>query len=295
MNRLYATFIGAINAVAREKDAHWPIIITTIDALTHPELVDYYNIDMSNLTRLLKSNRAMLQLEDEFFDWKLGPDRYTRLGRRYAQTFPTVTFMIDVNVVSEGVDPGTRFPTLEPTGAELVQIYQAASGASAGVAFYSEHSVRAWDWPLMPYAMAARARATWGPSQADIVSPYAVALAHSIDGISVDGRPWGCGNETSVLLPAGKHTVRFGSAVTDPMQSRLTALSGELTGCQRRGDTLRISYRSTARCLLRFDKQPGPIAVDRRRTPLTAVGAAGRYMVFAPAGAHTLEVNSPTR
>jgi hypothetical protein len=289
MDRLYDAFIANINAAARAKKIHWPVVITTIDVLTHPELDENYGIDMAHVARVLKSNNATLQLEDEFFDWKLGPDRYTRLGQRYREAFAGVRFMLDVNVVSEGVDPGTRFPTLEPTGAELVQIFHAAERASAGVAFYSEYSVRPGDWPLMPYAMAADLKAVWGESNVAVSAPFTVSLLRPVDQARVDGAAWGCGDDHTVLLPAGRHWVQFDAAPVTPVSPRMTAISGELTGCRQTGRSLRVAYTSAARCLILVADKPAKIKLDGRRAALRTEPANSQYVVYAPAGKHAVE------
>jgi len=158
LNGLQDRFMGEIKKIGMGKRVKWPLIITTMDVLTHPELTDFYAIDMRHLTGLLRKSGARLQLEDEYYDWKLGPDRYTRLGDRYKKEFPDLKFMIDINVVSEGIAPGERFPTTQPTGTELAEIYHSADAASSGVAFYSEYSVYDQDWDLMPYIMGADAK-----------------------------------------------------------------------------------------------------------------------------------------
>ncbi len=292
MNRLYASFISEINSVARKKKIDWPLVITTIDVLTHPELADYYNIDMKSMASLLKSNEAMLQLEDEFFDWKLGPDRYTSLGQRYKEKFPEIKFMIDVNVVYEGVDPGTRFPTLEPTGTELVQIYRAAARASSGVAFYSEHSVQPWDWPLMPYAMAADLRAVWGNAGVKVSAPFQATFSHSVANADVDGEPWGCGDEKTILLPMGEHTIQFGSASTARSNLYVSQMSGELTRCKKSEMSLEISYVSTGRCLILLSGKPTEIALDGKKAKLAIERDGERDFVFAPSGKHSIKFSN---
>jgi hypothetical protein len=288
-NRLYDLFFSKIASIAAAKKVRWPIVMTTIDVLTHPELADYYGIDMSHMTRLLEKYQATLQLEDEFFDWKLGPDRYTRLGRRYREAYPTTKFMIDVNVVSEGVEPGTRFPTLQPTGAELLEIYHAADRNSDGVAFYSENTVRPWDWPLMPSAMASDVAVEASSASWRVSATRSFALEGAAAQVRVDGEPWACGDGQTILVPAGTHTVSFAPDTGDRVGPVLARISGELTRCAREGRSLRIGYSSASRCLLSLTRAPTKFQVDGKRARLRVIPAGDLFNVFAPAGDHQVE------
>jgi hypothetical protein len=72
---------------------------------------------------------------------------------------------------------------------------------------------------------------------------------------------------------------------------RLLSLTGELTGARWMGDTLRVSYNSTGRCALLFDRTPGAVTLDGRRSTLPLYRSEGACGIVGPPGRHDLRLS----
>ena len=65
----------------------------------------------------------------------------------------------------------------------------------------------------------------------------------------LDGEFWPCDNKGDILIPPGEHTLTFNRAAgglldTQPLETRLISISGELLGCQARGEGLESFARA---------------------------------------------------
>jgi hypothetical protein len=99
--------------------------------------------------RLVKKYGATFQIEDPFMDWSKPPERYVELGETYKKILGTDDFVIDINIVPIHTSDQISFPTEQATGAELLQLYEAAVSQVRRVAFYAESQFSDADWLLL--------------------------------------------------------------------------------------------------------------------------------------------------
>jgi uncharacterized protein YdaL len=299
--KLLETFLQELDRLNRVHQYHWDIVVTVLDALQHPELRDYLAIDMDRTLAVLNRYDATLQVEDAAADWSKPPDRYRRLGKRYATLALKRPFMIDINVLSVHPFNQMGFATSQPTGSELFQLWRYASEQASRVCLYAESTIFEQDWDIMPYAMGAHASVHKEGDNWIVTTPNTVRLEVGRDTrkYRLDGRPWYCAEKGEVLVPPGEHTVTFSRVGrswfdTSQLDTYLLSISGELVGSERSKRGLQVEYDSPHRCALRFNKMPYKIFLDEKSAKITTIRGDDGYTVLAPPGQHRLRVVSET-
>ncbi|MFA5976605.1 MAG: polysaccharide deacetylase family protein [Elusimicrobiota bacterium] len=301
--RLLKTFLDFFQKLGKEQNRQWEIIVTMLDAATHPELSDYLAIDLPRTIELVNHTGATLQVEDPASDWSSAPDRYTRIGERYKKIPLRKPFMIDINVLDvhdpdlKGYPSQKAFPTLKPTGVELIQLWHAASDQASRVCFYAESTINEPDWEIMPFAMAGHASARWENDHWVVQTPNTIRLDVGRDSrkFRLDGKPWHCAEKGSVWIPAGEHTLSFSRKQhswfdASQLETHLISISGELVTSERLARGLAVTYDSPSRCALMFNKMPYKTTLDGQPAKLSSIRGDDGYTVLAPPGRHRLEV-----
>ena len=295
--KLLNTLLNTLREMAKKKNRSWDIALTVIDTLQHPELRDYLGIDMASTLKLAERYGALPQIEDPSSEWDQPPDRYIQLGERYKKLLAGRPYAIDINVLPVHAPNQEGFATAQPTGSELLELWRAASSQAPRVCFYAESTIREQDWELLPYAMAAEARLTKDGNAWVVQSPHTVMLelGRGPKKYKLDGEPWPGPEKGDVLIPPGEHTLTFSHNQrswldTEPLQTHLLSISGELLGCRFHGHDLEIEYSSPDRCLLTLNKEPYKIYLDEIPTRLALLKADDGFVIAAPQGQHRLRV-----
>lgn len=299
--KLLDAMLGTLKEAAKKGNRPWDITVTIIDTLQHPELRDYLSIDMEATLKLTNRYGVIPQIEDPASEWDEPPDRYAKLGERYKTALSGRPYVIDINVLPVHSPDQNGFATAQPTGSEFLELWRSASSQAPRVCFYSEATIHEQDWELLPYAMAAEARVTKDGNTWLVRAPRTVTLELGREArrCKLDGEPWPCADKGDVLIPPGEHTLTFSRGQrswldTEPLQTRLISISGELLGCQRKGRGLEIEYLSQARCLLGLNKEPYKIFLDDIPTRLPVLKGDDGFVILAPprpapdAGSHAI-------
>jgi len=292
---LLHAILAAADEASRRRGRPWETMVTLIDVFTHPDLSDDLGIDGPGTIEAVNRAGAALQVEDPARDWALPPERYVALGERYRSLRLARPFLIDINVVPVHPPGQAGFATAQPTGSELLRLWQVAAGQSSRVCLYSESSVAEQDWDVLPYAMAEKADVRKDGSAWVIRTPYTVILELE-DRTSkrwLDGKPWPCSDKGEVVIPPGEHRLTLASSKhswfdTSELETRLTSISGELLGAQPSGRGLEVEYSSPGRCAMMFSGPFSKILIDGKPSGLAMQRGDNSYTVVAPPGQHRL-------
>jgi hypothetical protein len=290
------TLFRELRSIEREQEKSWELILTIVDNSLHPEFDVLLGFSLKETVSLIKEFNVTLHIEDPYTEWTRPPDRYTTMGEYYRRLLGDRSFMIDINIVPMKPDRGRNFSTWQAVGAEFLHLWRYAAEQTERVCLYSESSVYPEDWKLLPFAMAARARAKEESSGWGIDAPYTVVLS-GLDtrlGVLVDDRPWPACSDSEVIVPAGEHRVRGADATNDRLDERirLRSIGGELLSAEWQGRELVLEYRSQSRCAVEFSTAPARVLVDGAPSALSTYRAPGACVVLAPPGKHRLVVST---
>ncbi len=289
--QLHARLLEAL-AETRRRKPYLDLVVTLVDALYDTTMRDRIAVDTARITALAREVPFELQIEDPYTLWSLGPERYAAIAADYAGIVtPSRRLAVDVNVVAR---EGDVRPTAQQTGLELVRLVSAARRSFAKVCLYSEATVYATDWALLPAALAATAKieiAGNGGAVAD--SDGTVELHTGAAGVSarLDGRPWTAVDGGRVLLPRGRHRVAWDAGPRRPGDLRLIGLNGVLIDCAVGDGALAVRYQSPARASLRVSFRPGQVTIDGVAGTAEAVRTEDGFTVAVPAGEHVARLS----
>ncbi len=271
----------------------WELMVTIVDNSLHPEFGNLLGFDMPQTVDLVKEFDLTLQVEDPYMEWMQTPERYRSVAENYRRILGDRPFLIDVNVVEMKPDRWKDFSAWKPVGTEVLQFWQHAAASGDRLCFYCEWSVDAADWALMPFAMAADAQARQDSAGWHVTSPRTVALqtGQSGMGFSLDGTAWHAYDDSTVIIPAGSHTVRQTANGPKQQTLRLVAISGELLDTRNTAKGLSIEYVSRPRCALSFNRKIGHVRLDGAPLNLRPIQRGTTSTIIAPPGRHTITVS----
>jgi hypothetical protein len=249
--RLQEEWLGRLTKLRKTKP--WlDLALTHIDDRFDTTMRDKLGADAARLLPAAASAGATFVVEDPATVWDLGPERYTELARRYAALgAPKEQLAVDINVVERYQDV---YPTKQQTGSELFQLIHSAAAAFQRVMLYFENSILAPDWPLVG-AAAAAARVTGTAEGLTVESGHAISVRFP-GCATLDGNEWPAGDEESVLVPAGRHTLR---RCEGPAGRVLRDFNGTLLEASATAGRLRITYRSRSRAIALLDGREAPV------------------------------------
>jgi len=278
--------------IDREKGRSGELMLTIVDNALHPEFDDLLGFNMNETVAIAKQFGLTLNIEDPYTEWSRPPQRYTAMGRYYRRLLGEKPFIIDINVVPLEEDRKGRFSTEQPAGTEFLQLWRYASGETDRVCFYSESSVYAKDWQLLPSAMAGRGsvREEQGAMRVDAPTTVTLRCEPGEWNVQMDGQPWPARGDSEIIVPAGNHIVRI-AREKGAEGIRLLSITGELHAARWSGDSLAVDYQSVGRCALGFDTVPGKITIDENPSLLRLYHAGNGCVVIAPGGRHRCAVS----
>jgi hypothetical protein len=293
-NSLLSQVLHAVDSLNTARKRNWEMILTIADNSLHPEFDQLLGFDMHSTLELLQKYNVTLQVEDPFTEWTNPPERYTDLGKTYRRYLGDRPFIIDINVVPVHPPDQKGYSVAQPTGSEILQLWDKAAAQSSRVCFYSESTVFSNDWEILPFTMAARTEIRTDGQDLLINTPYTVVLTSvkMSDEFFLDGTSWMCYSEEGILIPQGKHRLSF-SERHDTMtiqvpRIRLVSISDELLRCRRNGDSLEVTYSSPARCALTLSRRARVMILDGVTVDFPIIQNEKNIVVMVPPGVHSL-------
>ena len=282
-----------LDRIRRQQNRGWELILTIVDNSLHPEFNDLLGFDMNRTLDLLKEFDVTLQVEDPYLEWTKPPERYAATGEYYRRLLGDRPFVIDVNVVPMKQDRKKNFSTWQPVGTEVMQFWQYATARTDRVCFYCESSVAEKDWELLPFAIAANARASADSTGWWVETPTTVTFQdiRGNEGLLLDDNPWYGFEGNDVIIPPGRHRLRRTGLKEESRGMRLQSITGELLNTRSGGNMCTVEYESRPRCILSFSRHPVHISIDGIDTPLPVLSRDEASTIVAPPGRHTVVVS----
>jgi hypothetical protein len=298
-NQLLRQIVTSLDSIRISDKRDWEFIFTVLDNSLHPEFDQLLGFDLPNTLKLAKEFHAVLQVEDPSSEWTRPPSRYDQIAKYYKGIVGDIPFAIDINFVPIHPIGQPGFPSEQPTGTELFQQYHAADNACGRVCFYAESSVFTYDWDVLQYAMGSIAYFNKDKDQYNIKTPHTVIMQNRFKAnkILLDGNAWPGYDLNGIIIPKGNHVLSFGKSSEnsfnqDSATLRLTGITDELISCKQMENGIEIVYQSPARCLITLNCLPGDIKLDGIHSPLKVLKEKNSFIIFAPSGYHTLQINS---
>jgi hypothetical protein len=260
------------------------LVLTHVDDQFDKGMKDAIGADAARVLPLLDTHSFTFLIEDPATVWNLGAQRYQTIAERYVPLTPhRDRLAIDLNIVDRYQNV---YPTKQQTGTELFQLVHSAAANFERVALYFENSLLTPDLGLLPSASTVVKRIDRVGTKVTVESRSAVGLPWKGAAL-VDGRLWPAGDDETVWLPAGTHSVE---PAKPSGSAKLVRLNGELeTARSINAGEMEFSYRSTARAIAVLDRAPRRIRIDGSEHKLEMVGPT---TVLLPRGEHVVTITT---
>lgn len=286
-SRMQADWLDVIDGVRTSKP-YLDIVLTHIDDRFEPGIRDALGADVARSLPLIQARHSTLLVEDPATLWDLGPERYAKLGEKYSELSKDhAQFAIDINVVERYQEDA--YPTKKQTGIELFQQVHQAAESFSHVALYFENSLEKQDLPLLAAAGSTTKVTNVAVDEMKIESqePTRISWQGPVD---VDGSLWPVQNNTSVLAPAGVHTL---SPAAQKSRIAITDFNGFIKAGDASRDMAEVSYSSRSRAIAMLGT---PVAmIDLDGAPFwRATGASKQGAIMLPPGEHVVTFHALT-
>ena len=287
----HGIFLDEIERVKRAKGTDMEIIVTAMDSLLHPEIVEECGIDTRDIIGLMNRYSFTLQVEDPSRSWTDSPARY----REYLLVYKTLIadenrLMFDVNCLADRDIRGTNLPSATATGTELATTVFYASIPSGRVGIYAESTIHPFDFDLLAYVLGSDVTITASGRGYEITAkrPFSLNLTRT-DIIPFIGRKaWPFVGAKGISAPSGTYRLDFEKAgVLDfPSLAYQMAFDGDFTSLEGTANAYKLKYRSPLAVSLTFNLIPDEMRLDG----FTITPAPERSGVMLPRGEHVLEI-----
>jgi hypothetical protein len=278
-SRMQADWLDVIERTRRSKP-YLDVVLTHIDDRFDPEIRDALGVDIARSLPSIQARKSTLLVEDPATLWNLGPERYSKLAKKYRELSPNNRQIgADINVVERYQDV---YPTKKQTGVELLELVHDAAASFGRVALYFESSIEPQDLALLSVA-ATTATAIADGADFDIDAPEPVRVAWQ-GPVELDGKPWPVQDGKSVLTPSGKH--RLSPGAERPAVS-ITDFNGDIRSALASNDCVDLAYTSRSRAVAVLGWPVRSIEVDG--APFVTAASSGNITsVLLPAGQHVV-------
>lgn len=269
-------------------------IMTVIDTIFDSSMKDRIGVDTDRFIELQKSYPFALEIEDPYTLWNLGPGRYKLIGEKYRFLSSSKhPLYIDINIVER---EGEVYPTAKQRGLELYQLLNSAGLYTDKVILYGSATLEPSDMALARYAQAQGIEIEeCGKNRLRFSSerPFIWETEARNKQWYIDGKKWPCFSQSGVILPAGKHTVRFSKEPEKNLNSslRIEDISGRIiaAGFDRKG--LRAKYESYERCFITLSRDIKKLKVDGEDFRARRIKNGKNTVLILPEGRHEISVD----
>ena len=288
---LHAFFLNGIETIKKKKGVDWEVIVTAMDSLLHPEIIEECGINTSDIISLMDSFPFTLQVEDPARSWMKAPTRY----RDYYETYRNYVkdsrrLMFDINVIARRDVRATNLPSLTPCGVELATTLYYAFTPSGRAGIYSEYTANPFDLDILPFVARVGIEVKEEKDRLTITAsrPFTLLTVNSSDLPTLDGQPWPFYSSTEVSIPAGRHALSFKKArlLDFRLLSHRMSFDAEVGSFVREGNIYKLHYQSPIPTSLTFSRPLEAVRVDAKKIPLSA----DKSGVILPRGEHDLEI-----
>ena len=266
-------------------------IVTVMDSLNHPELIEECGIDVRDVIPLMDQSPFTLQVEDPARSWGDPPDRYRRFMEAYRPLVRDLSrMMFDINVVSRPLPEESPFPSKTAVGTELAATFFYASLPSGRVGLYAESTVNPYDMDLLTFVLGGDVQLQPIRDGFSIKSrrPFTLNMVDSRFSPVLNGEDWPFYGPRGISIPSGERTLEFkriGTFDLHPLANQIT-FDGDMYDLNLLGNLYSLRYDSPTPVALAFTRSLERVKIDGHTVEIPA----DRRETILPRGAHELEI-----
>ncbi|MBN1271156.1 MAG: polysaccharide deacetylase family protein [Candidatus Aminicenantes bacterium] len=288
---LHKFFLEEMEAVKREKRKNMEVIVTAMDTLNHPELVEYCGLNILDIISLMDLYPFTLQVEDPSRSWVEFPSRYRDFYEVYAKHIKDMNrLMFDINVIERPRSGSKSLPSVLATGTEIVATLYFARLASGRAALYSEYTIQPFDMDILAYVCGPGMKIEHDPTGLLVEAPFSCFFLGMKPEYfpCLDGIVWPFFEKSGICLPAGKHKISFKEKKDPEVRNihPLVSLNADISGVKVGRNSYRIKYRSSVPVHMDCSSPPGKVTINTKSFP----SYSGQQRFILPRGSHQLDI-----
>lgn len=289
---LHIFFLDQIKAVQEQKEKEMEVIVTVLDSLNHPEIVEECGVDIIDIIQLMDKYQFTLQVEDPSRSWIDKPSRYQSFAKKFNPYIKNPRkLMFDINVVKRPRYKASNLPSSLAVGTELATTYYYATLVSNRVGIYSEATVNAIDMQLLSYVVGPNTKISNRKSDFIIHTQKPVELIlnkqHRYRPY-INGEAWPFFSKNIISIPTGSNILSLQKLNLPEKASSITQIlfSGDLSDLSVFENILSFRYSSPTPVTLSYGYNLNKIRIDSKET-IPANPGPNRVL---PLGNHRVEL-----
>jgi hypothetical protein len=291
VRELHDFFLGEAAKIMTAKKKDMEVIVTALDSLLNPNIIEECGIDSKDIIALMAIHRFTLQVEDPAPSWLDPPDRYLAYLKSYqSRVADPAQLMFDINVTPRPGSETRHLPSPQPIGSELATAFYYAARASGRVGLYAEATVNPFDMDILPFVMGSDVsiKPHGDGFRIDSLQPFTLVLNDSGPVPALDGQAWPFYEKNHVFLPSGRRLLTFTKAGLLKKRGLTPRLNfgGDIYDLSVSGNVYSLRYDSPTPVPLTFSRPLERIRLDGRTL---AVPPNKSNLVLAR-GRHRLEI-----
>lgn len=297
---LHLFFLEELEEIKKATQKNIEVILTVMDTLNHPELIEDCGIDILDIITLMDRFPFMLQVQDPSRSWTNPPSRYYdyyMLYRNYIEDEERLMFDINIIVRRDIASRHLTSPIL--TGTELAMTVHYAAMPSGRVGIYSEYTVHPFDMDMLPYVMGSdvKIEKRGDGYSVSTQAPFILSLNGSNYQPYVNREKWPFYGTTGIALPSGQYHLSFEKIRMfnfQPLGTRIL-LEGDIRSIKAEGASYSVVYESRIPVPLTFSRPLEWLKIDSvplslKTNSLGAVLPSGRHELDISTGSQTFQV-----
>jgi len=292
------SFIELFLTLKKQKP-DFEVILTVLDVSLTPAVADNVAENTEYSLALQKDYNITLQEQDPSNSWGSTPDRYNKLGALYRQSIKTEHQLIfDCNIVEAHENGYGGFPLVIPSGEEIRQIAYNMDTYNARTAFYSEDGISDLDYKNISNVLARKTQIQELSDDNWLVNSSTMVIINCSENdleIKLDNKIWLAKENGNVIVPAGKHDLKFSNPIKNSEQYlKLVSISGELLNANFSNKTIEFSYSEPINsCFVGVNQKPKNILVDGKEMNCAVYAKdLTLFTIKLPKGKHRVIVKS---
>lgn len=290
ITRLHEELLMLCEELKQEKE-HLQTVVTAIDSIADKDMREKIGVDASRIVELQYKYHFMLQIEDPYTLWNLGPDRYRVIGEEYRSIMSDRNQLsIDINVIDRG---GEVYPTRKQRGVELYQLVNTAGRYADKVILYSLATLEEDEMGFVPYSRSGDIEVREVSKNEYIFeADKGFTWRTAIEGKTfyIDGEKWPFVSEKGVMIPGGEHRLKVLNTENEAMLL-LETVNGEISDVSI-DQKVNFSYASEGRFFVLTNTRPSRVVLDGTVYGPHIMEDGNKYTVILPKGVHRLSIST---
>ncbi|MEF9951921.1 MAG: hypothetical protein RR840_07575 [Clostridium sp.] len=263
--------------------------VTMIDSIADPRMKNNIGLDANKIVELQKKYNFIMEIEDPFTLWTLGPDRYSVIGENYRKIMdPKDRLYIDINIIDRVI---RSYPTTKQRGVEMYSLIHNASKYTDKVIMYALATLEEQDMDLAPYAYAADVKGReLSPNVYEFEGKYNFIWNRDMKGkeVYIDGVKSPIYSDKYVIIPFGKHRVEIKDGNNTLM--KINDINSNIIEASYEGEGVKVKYDSYGRCFINVTKKPSSITLNGKAISPKVKELNGTYTIMLPKGENTVVI-----